>query len=152
MGELQLLRSTDEWLKVEWAKEYAEYVRKAGYTSYTHEVSRNKTLFITTSTDHYTVEEAHLRFLGYRTWHHVSVSVKGALYARLKDQQQIGRQREGGERSPAPLPDWYDLTHMAYIHGKELGFDTSQAVWQYLPPPGEDKLNIAEALHLRQVR
>ena len=49
-----------------------------------------------------------------------------------------------------PLPDWYELTHLAYEHAEELGFDPLQAVWQYLPGAAEPGLNIAEALHLRQ--
>lgn len=101
------------------------------------------------SIDRFTLEEAFRDQLGIRTWRHVSVSVAGALEARLADQKRIGRERRGGERSPAPLPDWYDLTHVAYAH-PELGFDPTRAVWQYLPPTGESYLNIAEALHLRQ--
>ena len=152
MGDLRLIRSTDEWLKVDWAKEWAAQIARAGYASYLHEGNHGRTLIVTTSTDHYSPETAHYSQLGIQTWHHISVSIQGALKARLKDQQKIGRQREGGERSPAPLPDWYDLTHMAYGHAKELGIDDTHAVWQYLPPPSEPKLNIAEALHLRQPR
>jgi len=135
-----------------WMREYAAEARAMGYTSYLHEGNHGRILIVGVSTDRYSVEEAHLRNFGIRTWHHISISVQGALKARLEDQKKIGRQREGGERSPAPLPDWYDLTHVAYNHAKEVGIDASQAVWQYLPPPTETKLNIAEALHLRQPR
>lgn len=108
-----------------------------------------KTLTVTLTLDVYTLEEAHTAMLGIRRWRHVAVGVRGSLQARLADQQAIGRKRAGGERSPAPLPDWYDLTHIAYSH-PELGFDSTRAVWQYLPPTSEPYLNIAEALHLCQ--
>jgi len=132
-------------------REFVNEIHLAGYTMYRHG-DRRRELLVSTSTDRYSVEEAHFRNFGIRTWHHVTVSVQGALKARLEDQKKIGRQREGGERSPAPLPDWYELTHIAYDHAKEVGFDASQAVWQYLPPPHETRLNVAEALHLRQPR
>jgi hypothetical protein len=102
------------------------------------------------SIDEHSLEEAWTDNLGIRRWLHVSVSIMGALDARLADQKRIGRQRRGGERSPAPLPGWYDLTHIAYGHATELGIDPTRGVWQYLPAPGESYLNLAEALHLRQ--
>jgi hypothetical protein len=103
------------------------------------------------SVDRLSLEDAHRDAFGIRVWLHISVSVQGALAARLADQKRIGRQRHGGERSPAPLPDWYALTHLAYDH-PDLGFDRTRGVWQYLPPPGASYLNVAEALHLRQPR
>lgn len=118
---------------------------------YYHE-SRDRTLTVIFNTDIYEAWQAHAYHFGVRRWRHVSVSVQGALRARLADQQAIGRAREGGERSPAPLPDWYDLTHIAYAHWAEFGFDPASPVFQLLPPPMADGsyLNIAEALHLRQ--
>lgn len=98
---------------------------------------------------HYSLESAFNDFFGIQNWIHVSVSVRGQLQARLKDKAKIGRARRGGERSPVPLPDWYDLTHIAYEH-PELGFNRFAPVYQYLPPPSADYLNIADALHLRQ--
>lgn len=104
------------------------------------------------TTEQYDVWQAHAYHFGIRRWRHVSVSVQGALKVRLEDQRAIGRKREGGERSPAPLPDWYDLTHIAYAHWEDFGFDQGAPVFQLLPPPMVDGayLNIAEALHLRQ--
>ena len=98
----------------------------------------------------YDLEAAFLRTWGIRRWRHASVSVVGQLQRRLADQKRIGRERRPGERSPAPLPDWYDLTHLAYEHTAELGFDPNAAIVQYLPGRQEMALNIAEALHLRQ--
>lgn len=102
------------------------------------------------NTEVYDPFQAHAYHFGIRRWRHVSVGVRGSLQARLADQRAIGRQRGPGERSPVPLPDWYDLTHVAYGHWDEFGFDRSAPVYQILPPPGTDYLNIAEALHLRQ--
>lgn len=124
----------------------------ARYTAYFHDSGPGKALIVVTSTDVFSLEEAHATQFGIPRWRHASISVVGALNARLEDQRRIGRVREGGERSPAPLPDWYDLTHVAYEHAAELGFDPHQPVWQYLPPLSEKRLNIAEALHLRQPR
>lgn len=107
-------------------------------------------LIVQTTLEMYDLEDAFRRTLGIRKWRHVSVSVKGALDIRLADQKVIGRRRRPGERSPAPLPDWYELTHIAYDHAAELGLDPDFAVWQYLPGRLEPGLNIAEALHLRQ--
>jgi hypothetical protein len=108
------------------------------------------TLVVQYSVDQYTLEDAFRHFLSIRRWKHLSVSVRGQWAIAMADQREIGRKRRGGERSPTPLPDWYDLTHLAYQHGAEVGFDPRFAVWQYLPPPDEPYLNIAEALHLRQ--
>ncbi|MGV0985029.1 MAG: hypothetical protein ACOYB2_10770 [Limnohabitans sp.] len=107
-------------------------------------------LVVQVSVEVYDLEDSFARLFGIRKWRHASVSVKGALDIRLADQRQIGRKRRPGERSPAPLPDWYELTHLAYGHAAELGFDPDWAVWQYLPGRFEQGLNIAEALHLRQ--
>lgn len=147
MGELRLLdpRPVRDDLV---ARGLASPAEVASFVSFLH-VDPRRTLIVIYSVDRFTLEEAHASNFGVREWRHVSVSVKGALDARLRDQKRIGRQREGGERSPAPLPDWYDLTHIVYGH-PELGFDPGQGVWQYLPAPGEKRLNIAEALHLRQ--
>jgi hypothetical protein len=107
-------------------------------------------LFVQVTVEVYDLEDAHARLFGIRKWRHASISVKGQLQARLADQRAIGRVRAPGERSPVPLPDWYELTHLAHEHPKELGFDPDWAVWQYLPGRNEMGLNIAEALHLRQ--
>jgi len=127
--------------------ELADLIEAAGkdYQPYTHD-----DLIVIHSIDVYDLGDAYATQLGIRTWRHVSVSVAGQLQAALADQRFLGRKRRGGERSPVPLPDWYDLTHLVYQHGAELGFNRFQAVWQYLPPVGEEYLNIAEALHLRQ--
>lgn len=109
-----------------------------------------RTLTVTVSREHYEINTAFRHFFGVRDWQHAAVSVYGALHVRLEDQRAIGRERQAGERSPAPLPDWYELTHLVYDHGIELGFDLRQPVYQYFPALGEDYLNIAEALHLRQ--
>jgi hypothetical protein len=109
----------------------------------------SRRLIVTLSVDHYTLEEAHLRYLGIQSWLHVCASVAGQLEARLKDQRRIGRQRDPGERSPVPLPDWYDLTHITYEH-PELGFDRTRDVYQIIPAPGGPYTNIVEALHLHQ--
>jgi hypothetical protein len=109
-------------------------------------------LFLQLTVEKYRLEEVHERDLfGIRVWRHISVSVKGALDIRLADQKANGgRVRGPGERGPAPLPDWYELTHLAYGHAADLGFDPTRAVWQYLPGSREPGLNVAEALHLRQ--
>jgi hypothetical protein len=127
--------------------ELQDLIAAAGkdYRPYAHD-----DLIVIHSLDEYDLEEAFLNQFGIRRWRHVSVSVRGQWAAALADQRFLGRKRKGGERSPVPLPDWYDLTHLAYEHAAELGFNRLQAVWQYLPPPGEEYLNIAEALHLRQ--
>jgi hypothetical protein len=116
-------------------------------------------LIVVMSIDEYTLEEAHVDNLGIRRWLHVSVSVEGQLQMRLADQRRIGRQRRPGERSPVPLPDWYDLNHIAREH-RELGFDPRRPIYQVLPPlhalipeqgdPLDRYANFAEALHLRQ--
>ena len=115
-----------------------------------HVYYRHDDLHVIASLDEYDLEEAWLTQFGVRRWRHVSVSVAGQLQAAMLDQRLLGRKRRGGERSPVPLPDWYDLTHIAYEHAAEFGFNRAQAVWQYLPPVTEAYLNIAEALHLRQ--
>jgi len=122
------------------------------YTSYLHTGGGMRTLIVVVSVDEFSLEDAFYHYMGVRRWQHISVSVKGSLDARLQDQKRIGRAREGGERSPAPLPDWYDLSHIAYVHARETGMDPNRPVWQYLPPSWEPRLNIAEALHLRQPR
>jgi hypothetical protein len=109
-----------------------------------------RTLTVIFNLETYDTFQAHAYHFGIRRWRHVSVGIRGSLQARLADQRALGRQREPGERSPAPLPDWYDLTHIAYGHWDELGFDPSAPVFQILPPPGSDYVNLAEALHLRQ--
>ena len=76
----------------------------------------------------------------------------GQNAARLADQKRLGRPRSPGERSPVPLPDWYELAHLAYEHAAELGLDPSRATWQYLPGRGEEAINFSEALHWRQPR
>lgn len=106
-------------------------------------------LSVMLSVDVLNLEDANREF-GVRRWRHISVSVIGQNAARLADQAAIGRQREAGERSPVPLPDWYDLTHIAYEHAAELRIDPTRAVYQVLPPPGSPYVNLAEALHLRQ--
>jgi hypothetical protein len=112
----------------------------------------DRALGVQVTLETYDLEDAFLRTLGIRTWRHVSVSVIGQLQARLADQKVIGRVRRPGERSHVPLPDWYELCHIAYEHAAEVGFDPTAAVWQYLPGTLEPALNIAEALHLRQPR
>lgn len=107
-------------------------------------------LTITTSRERMNLERAFESFFSIRDWQRVVVSVYGALWARIQDQRQIGRQRGPGERSPAPLPDWYELNHLVYEHGAELGLDPDRPVYQYLPSRLEPYLNVAEALHLRQ--
>lgn len=106
-------------------------------------------LTVTLTVENHDLEDAHLNLLGIRRWRHVGVGVYGSLQARLRDHAKIGRKRRPGERAPVPLPDWFDLSHIVYDH-PELGFDRTRAVWQYLPPPTEEYLNIAEVLHLRQ--
>ena len=120
------------------------------FRSFHHSGGGCRDLIVTVSVNEYSLEEAHLRLLGVRRWRSAAVSVRGHLNARLADAKAIGRRRAPGERSPAPLPDWYDLTHVAYVHAAEFGFDPRLAVWQYLPSPDEPALNFAEALHLRQ--
>lgn len=107
-------------------------------------------LTITYSTELHEITQAAFYHFGIRRWRHVGVGVKGQLQHRLADQKAIGRQRGPGERSPAPLPDWYELNHMAYGHWEDFGFDPSAPVWQILPPPDAPYLNVAEVLHLRQ--
>lgn len=123
----------------------------AGRFQLGHHIDRSgKVLTVILSIDEYSLEEAFRENLGIRRWLHVSVGVQGQWQARMADQRKIGRQRGPGERSPVPLPDWYDLTHIAYEH-PELGFDRTQAVYQVLPPPGDPHyVNFAEVLHLRQ--
>lgn len=110
----------------------------------------DRELSVISNTERYGLETANAFNFGITRWHHVSVAVIGQLAARLADQKAIGRQRAPGERSPAPLPDWYDLTHIAYEHCAEVGFDPEFPVWQFLPAHWMPALNIAEALHLRQ--
>ena len=109
-------------------------------------------LAVQTTLERYELERANAETFGIVRWRHASISVRGQLQERLKDQKRIGRTRAGGERSPVPLPDWYELTHIVYEHAEELGFDPRQPVWQFLPAPAvpDMRLNIAEALHLRQ--
>jgi hypothetical protein len=128
--------------------DFAPIAELHGITTWFHHGSR--LLIVTLSMDRYDLRDAHASQFGIRTWRHAAISVQGALKVRLEDQKRIGRQRRGGERSPAPLPDWYELSHLAYDHAVEVGFDPERAIWQYLPPSWEPKLNIAEALHLRQ--
>lgn len=109
-------------------------------------------LQVTAGPEHYDLVRAHDAFFSIRDWQRIVISVHGALHVRLEDQRKIGRQRRGGERSPAPLPDWYELTHLVYEHGPELGLDPTRPTYQYLPGTGDEYLNIAEALHLRQPR
>lgn len=113
-------------------------------------VPGDRELIVTKSRERYSLDVAHTSWFGIRLWTKVVVSVAGALEARLADQKRIGRQRRGHERSPAPLPDWYELTHLVYEHGQELGLDPVRPVYQYLPGADEPYLNVAEALHLRQ--
>lgn len=107
-------------------------------------------LSVTCSTDRYPLEEANAERFGIALWRHVTVSVRGQLQARLDEQRRLGRPREPGERSSVPLPDWYELAHLVYEHAEDLGLDPARGTWQYLPGLDDDKLNIAEALHLRQ--
>lgn len=106
-------------------------------------------LHVILSVEDLSLEEAHERLLGIRRWRHISVSVIGQWQLAMEDIRTHGR-RGPGERSPVPLPDWYDLTHLAYDHATEFGFSPLVAVWQYLPPPSDPYVNFAEALHLRQ--
>lgn len=112
----------------------------------------DRLLIVTASLERYSLETAHEAWFSIRNWAKVVVSVGGALRLRLDDQLRIGRQRGGGERSPAPLPDWYELAHLVYEHGPELNLDPDFPVYQYLPGRLEPYLNVAEALHLRQPR
>jgi hypothetical protein len=98
-----------------------------------------------------TLEEAHVRWFGIRNWWVMSVGVQGSLKARQADQRMLGRPRRPGERTPAPLPDWYDLTHLVYEH-PALGFDKNRDVIQVLPSIHETYVNYAESLHVRQPR
>lgn len=109
-------------------------------------------LSITTSIDRYDLETAHEFWFGVTRWAHVTVSVLGQAKLRLDDQRRIGRVREPGERSPVPLPDWYELGHLVYEHDMMLGLDRRRAIYQFFPPVGSPYLNISEALHLRQPR
>lgn len=115
-----------------------------------HHAEGSRVLTVQYTVDHHTLEDAFRYYLNVRHWKHLSVSVEGHLQAALDDQRRLGRKRRGGERSPVPLPDWYDLTHLAYDHAAEVGFDPRFPVWQYLPASDELYLNIAEALHLKQ--
>jgi len=110
----------------------------------------DRELSVISDTERYDLAQANAWYFGIARWHHASVSVVGQLQARLADQKRIGRQRAPGERSPAPLPDWYDLTHIAYQHAGDIGFNPEFPVWQFLPANWMPALNIAEALHLRQ--
>lgn len=98
-------------------------------------------LRVIVSNDRYSLREANATAFGIRLWRHVSVSVLG---------WQRAPRAKAGMRSEAPLPDWYDLTHLVYHH-PELGFDAGADVWQCLPPP-DSYNNLAEALHLLQPR
>ena len=120
-----------------------------GLVTLRHTGAGGPDLTVTCSIETYSLEFAHAHAFGLRRWRHVTVSVAGQLQARLADQRAIGRERGPGERSPVPLPGWYDLTHVVYGH-PELGFNPGFAVYQILPPPDAPYLNIAEALHLRQ--
>ena len=128
--------------------EFGDYAEAIGFRTYLHKAER--TLIVTVSRDRYSLEDAFANAFGIRDWQHVTVSVAGALRVRLADQRRTGRVRRGGERSPAPLPDWYELAHLAYDHPTELGLDPERPTYQYLPGRSEGSLNIAEALHLRQ--
>lgn len=119
------------------------------YDTFLHH-QNGKTLILNSHISVYSLEDAHIAFMGVRRWRTMSVGVKGSLQARLADAKAIGRGRGAGERSPAPLPDWYDLTHVVYEHARETGFDPTQPVWQLLPPPDWPYINFAESLHMRQ--
>ena len=115
-----------------------------------HRQAGRPVLTVQSSIDRYDAAEAFLHWFGVRAWRAIGVGVSGQLQQRLVDQKRLGRQRGPGERSPVPLPDWYDLTHLVSVHGIFLGVDPDRPVWQYLPPSGEPYLNMAEVLHLRQ--
>lgn len=116
--------------------------------TYLHEGDR--ILIVTVGITTYPVDEAFRFYMGITRWRTASVGVQGSLSARLADQVALGRIREPGERSGAPLPDWYDLTHVAYVHAAAIGFDPRQPIWQVLPSAEMGFINIAETLHLRQ--
>lgn len=109
-----------------------------------------RVLQVTVSLERYELETAHRAWFSIRDWARAVVSVRGALWARIQEQERLGRERLPGERTSAPLPDWYELSHLVYDHGAELGFDPTRPIYQYFPGLDEPRLNIAEALHLRQ--
>ncbi len=115
-----------------------------------YHLEEGKRLNVILTIDEHSLQEAFTTMFGIRRWRHISVSVQGSLKISMKDREKIGRPRAGGERTPAPLPDWYDLTHLWKHHGAELGFSRLQATWQYLPGDSDPYLNVAEALHLLQ--
>ncbi|HEY6058634.1 MAG TPA: hypothetical protein VIV06_11410 [Candidatus Limnocylindrales bacterium] len=138
-GPLDELRYLGLWDGSELPEAFQTYLHREG----------NRTLIVTFSIDRVSLETMNEYGYTARRWRHVGVGVAGSLNARLADRRKLGRGRAPGERSPVPLPDWYDLTHVVYGH-PELGFDMTRPVFQLLPPPGAPYLNMAEVLHLRQ--
>lgn len=121
----------------------------ANYQLYLH-TSNGRLLIVTAGLQQHSLDEAHQWWMSIPKWQHMTVGVQGSLKARLQDQQMIGRKRGPGERTNVPLPDWYDLTHLIYEHGRELGFDPSTPIFQLFPSPDMEYINYAESLHVRQ--